>query len=102
MVAGAVCLKKPHHIIILQFSEVVKGHAKYMVVIGQVLGRDFPGIWQVRTAGIGMIEYNFWYCSFLCNCLIYIVVPCFYPIIFNIFHKIFHLSLCLQSNTTTF
>ena len=29
MAAGAVCLKKPHHIIILWFSEVVKGHAKF-------------------------------------------------------------------------
>ena len=29
MAAGAVCLKKPHHIVILQFSEVVKDHAKY-------------------------------------------------------------------------
>ena len=28
MEPGAVCLKKPHHIIILRFSEVVKGHAK--------------------------------------------------------------------------
>ena len=27
MAAGAVCLKKPHHIVILRFSEVVKGHA---------------------------------------------------------------------------
>ena len=26
-VSGAVCLKKPNHIIILRFSEVVKGHA---------------------------------------------------------------------------
>ena len=29
MSAGAVCLKKPHHIVILWFSEVVKGHANY-------------------------------------------------------------------------
>ena len=29
MAAGAVSLKKPHHIITLQFSEIVKGHAKY-------------------------------------------------------------------------
>ena len=27
MAAGAVSLKKPHHIITLQFSEVVKDHA---------------------------------------------------------------------------
>ena len=26
---GANSLKKPHHIVILRFSEVVKGHAKY-------------------------------------------------------------------------
>ena len=30
MSAGAVCLKKPHHIVTLQFSEVVKDHAKWM------------------------------------------------------------------------
>ena len=30
MAAGAVCLKKPHHIVILQFSEVVKGHANWL------------------------------------------------------------------------
>ena len=27
--AGAVCLKKPHHIVRLRFSVVVKGHANY-------------------------------------------------------------------------
>ena len=30
MAAGAVCLKKPHPIVILLFSEVVKGHANYI------------------------------------------------------------------------
>ena len=30
MVAGAACLKKPHHIVLLRFSEVVKGHANYL------------------------------------------------------------------------
>ena len=33
MAAGAVCLKKPHHIIILRFSEVVKGHANYLIYL---------------------------------------------------------------------
>ena len=28
MAVGAVCLTKPHHIVILRFSEVVKDHAK--------------------------------------------------------------------------
>ena len=27
---GAECLKKPHHIVTLQFSEVVKDHANYI------------------------------------------------------------------------
>ena len=29
---GANSLKKPHHIVILLFSEVVKGHAKYAII----------------------------------------------------------------------
>ena len=39
MMACAVCLKKPHHIVILRFSEVLKGHANfyatcYIAIIG--------------------------------------------------------------------
>ena len=30
MAAGAVSLKKPHHIITLRFSDVVKDRAKYL------------------------------------------------------------------------
>ena len=30
---GANSLKNPHHIIILQFSEVVKGHANYVCTL---------------------------------------------------------------------
>ena len=30
MAAGAVSLKKPHHIITLRFSEVVNDHANYV------------------------------------------------------------------------
>ena len=33
MAAGAVCLKKPHHIVILQFSEVVKCHANRIELV---------------------------------------------------------------------
>ena len=31
MVAGAVSLKKPHHIVILRFSEIVKDHANDVI-----------------------------------------------------------------------
>ena len=32
MVAGAISLKKPYHIITLRFSEVVKDHANYFIL----------------------------------------------------------------------
>ena len=32
-VVGDNSLKKPHHIIILQFSEVVKGHDNYRTIL---------------------------------------------------------------------
>ena len=38
MAAGAVCLKKPHHIVILRLSEVVKGHANSILYHDKTLG----------------------------------------------------------------
>ena len=38
--AGTVCLKKPHHIIILLFSELVKGHANCFLGLGRAIFDD--------------------------------------------------------------
>ena len=42
---GANSLKKPHHIVILRFSEVVKCHAKYFEVVDDLQVRfEFGGL----------------------------------------------------------
>ena len=51
MMASAVCLKKPHHIVTLRFIEVVKDHARYVTeVCHQLLPKQLPYIlWLLRA-----------------------------------------------------
>ena len=55
---GANSLKKPHHIVILRFSEVVKGHANYFKNRGIHLKIDYD--YPIFLHLAGKITINFY------------------------------------------
>ena len=67
--AGAVSLKKPHHIITLQFSEVVKDHANHIVHKNQSTYFDLISMdilkCKIQTGQILMLKIHQLYSSIL-------------------------------------
>ena len=65
----AICLKKPHHIITLQFSEVVKDHANHIVHKNQSTYFDLISMdilkCKIQTGQILMLKIHQLYSSIL-------------------------------------